>query len=43
MLVVYPPGGPNKGPRDAPVETKKRIVELIKPREDHFRLGTSGQ
>lgn len=33
VLVVYPPGGPKAGPRNASVETKKRIVELIKPRE----------
>lgn len=33
VLVVYPPGGPKEGPRDASVEMKKRIVELIKPRE----------
>lgn len=38
VLVVYPPGGPKEGPRDASVETKKRIVELIKPREDHLQV-----
>lgn len=38
VLVVYPPGGPKEGPRDASVETKKRIVELIKPREVNLQV-----
>lgn len=38
VVVVYPPGGPKDGPRDASVEFKKRLMELIKPREDNLQV-----
>lgn len=38
VVVVYPPGGPKEGPRDASVETKNRLVQLIKPREDNLQV-----
>lgn len=38
VVVVYPLGGLKEGPRDASVETKKRLVELIKPREDNLQV-----
>lgn len=38
LVVVYPPGGPKEGPRDASVETKNRLVQLIKPREDNLQV-----
>lgn len=36
IVVAYPPIGPKDGPRDASVETKKRLVELMKPKDDHL-------
>lgn len=36
VVLVYPPGGPKEGPRDASVETKSRLVQLIKPREGNL-------
>lgn len=38
VVVVYPPGGPKEGPRDASVETKSRLVQLIKPKEDNLQV-----
>lgn len=38
VVVVYPPGGPKEGPRDASVETKSRLIQLIKPREDNLQV-----
>lgn len=38
VLLVYPPGGPKGGSRDASVETKSRLVQLIKPREDNLQV-----
>lgn len=36
--MVYPPGGPKEGPRDTSVETKSRLVQLIKPKEDNLQV-----
>lgn len=38
VVVVYPPGGPKEGPRVASVETKNRLIQLIKPREDNLQV-----
>lgn len=34
IVVAYPPTDPKDGPRDASVETKKRLYELMKPKDD---------
>lgn len=33
-MAAYPPIGPKDGPRDASVETKKRLDELMKLKDD---------
>lgn len=38
IVVAYPPIGPKDGPRDASVETKKRLVELMKPKDDLLQV-----
>lgn len=38
VVVVYPTGGPKEGPRDTSVETKSRMLQLIKPREDKLQV-----
>lgn len=38
VVVVYPPGGPKEGPRDTTVETRSRLVQLIKSKEDNLQV-----
>lgn len=38
LVVVYPPGGPKEGSRDASVETKNRLVQLIRPKDDNLQV-----